>query len=96
MHEATMINLATVPVHYTYLQYIVDTEYYIEPLSWFSLKPNVINIINTTCLFRTMPESEHYVKRQAGIFEDTYKQDLMSIEREHSYRKQQKGRRGFR
>ncbi|KAK3512683.1 hypothetical protein QTP70_022637 [Hemibagrus guttatus] len=42
------------------------------------------------------PESEHYVKRQAGIFEDTYKQDLMSIEREHSYRKQQRGRQGFR
>ncbi|KAI5093326.1 somatoliberin precursor [Silurus meridionalis] len=32
----------------------------------------------------TRPDSEHYVKRQAGIFEDTFKQDLMSIEREHS------------
>ncbi|GAA6090612.1 somatoliberin isoform X1 [Tachysurus ichikawai] len=41
------------------------------------------------------PESEPYVKRQAGIFENTYKQDLMSFEREHSYRKQQRGRRGF-
>ncbi|XP_047666155.1 somatoliberin isoform X2 [Tachysurus fulvidraco] len=41
------------------------------------------------------PESEPYVKRQAGIFEDTYKQDLMSFERERSYRKQQRGRRGF-
>ncbi|XP_027010653.1 somatoliberin isoform X1 [Tachysurus fulvidraco] len=44
---------------------------------------------------RSRPESEPYVKRQAGIFEDTYKQDLMSFERERSYRKQQRGRRGF-
>ncbi|TTB41835.1 Somatoliberin [Bagarius yarrelli] len=41
-------------------------------------------------------ESEHYIKRQAGIYQDTYKQDLMSIERERSYRKQEKKRRGLR
>uniref|UniRef100_A0A4W4FKF8 Somatoliberin n=1 Tax=Electrophorus electricus TaxID=8005 RepID=A0A4W4FKF8_ELEEL len=35
------------------------------------------------------PESETYIKRHLGIFEDTYKQDLAAIEREQSYRKQQ-------
>ncbi|KAF5906130.1 glucagon family neuropeptides-like, partial [Clarias magur] len=43
----------------------------------------------------TRPESERYVKRQAGIFEDMYKQDLMSIEREHSYSEQQRAHPGF-
>ncbi|XP_007251438.2 somatoliberin [Astyanax mexicanus] len=32
------------------------------------------------------PTSERFVKRQSGIFEDTFKQDLASIEREQSYR----------
>ncbi|XP_062843085.1 somatoliberin [Trichomycterus rosablanca] len=40
---------------------------------------------------RRRPESEQYVKRQADIFEDTFKQDLMSIERQHSYSKHQRG-----
>ncbi|KAI4877672.1 hypothetical protein NFI96_021204, partial [Prochilodus magdalenae] len=35
---------------------------------------------------RVEPPSEHYVKRQTGIFEDTFKQDLTSIEREQRYR----------
>ncbi|KAK1799660.1 hypothetical protein P4O66_006205, partial [Electrophorus voltai] len=38
---------------------------------------------------RVEPESETYIKRHLGIFEDTYKQDLAAIEREQSYRKQQ-------
>ena len=34
-------------------------------------------------------EPEHFEKRQSGIYEDTFKQDLTAIQKEESYRGQQ-------